>query len=209
MLLAAALLLAACSPLSIVLNTVDSKGVQTVCTSDISLFSHFKIAMGYQISHQDTIMGFYVTCDKCSDHGVFEKGEKLRIRFDDGKEISLSNIYDRKFDKEVVEGETMEEKLNTDLVYSYSPWSGRLHVTPVTYSTFIPHHYTNTVTRSFALYLVNREQLHDILSKNAVKVRIEIEDADCDMPTPSNFCPRVTKLYDYLMMATPMKRSEF
>lgn len=207
--LATLVLCSACSTLSIEMNTIENDGKHTICTSDIPLFGNFEIAMGMQTSGKDTIMGLVVTCDKLSNHGVFAKGEQLMIRFEDGQEIKLTNIYDREYDKEVKEEKVYENRVDTRLAYTYSPWTDQIYVEPVIYNTLIPHTYVNTLTKSFALYLVSHKQMHDIITKNAVKVRIEIEDDDCDMRNPANFSPRIKKLYDFLMASKMKQRSAF
>lgn len=208
-LIATTALCSACSTLSIEMNTIDNDGKHTICTSNIALFGNFDIAMGMQTSKKDTLMGLVVTCNKQSNHGVFMKGERLMIRFDDGTEIKLSNIYDREYDKEVKEEKIYENYVDTRLVYAYSPWTDQVYVEPVTYRALIPHTYVNTQTKSYALYLVTRNQMHDILTKKAVKVRIEIEDEDCDMGNPANFSPRINKLYNFLMDTKLKQRTAF
>lgn len=202
-------LFSACSSLKIAINTVDNDGKHTICTSDISLFGHFDIAMGMQVSEKDTLMGIVVTCDKNSDHGVFQKGERLMIRFVDGSEMALTNVYDREFDKETTTQEGYESEMETRLAYAYSPWTGNIYLAPVTYHALVPYSYTSTVTKSYALYLVTRQQMHEMLTKQAIKVRVEIESADCDMPHPENFNSRITKLHEFLLLSRMMQRSEF
>lgn len=209
---AAALLVsvfASCSPLRAVMNSTDKKGVRTVCTSDIDLFGSFEIALGYRAEKTDTLMGILVTCSKKSDHGVFEKDDLLQLRLKDGSEIELANIYERQFDKNVSTEYRDDLYYQNRIAYAYSPFYDEIYVTPVTVRTWVPRVYTRTSTKSFALYLVTKKQLMDIMEKGVEKCRIEIENEDCDMQYPERFASRISELYDFLMKVQPLKRSKF
>lgn len=206
---AAVVAFASCAPLRTVMNSTDRKGNRTVCTSDINFFDEFEIAMGYKTSQKDTLLALLVTCSKRSDHGLFERGDLLRIRFEDGQEMNLENIYDKEFDKKTKMETEVDSYIDTRMAYAYSPWMDSFYLTPVTVRQFVPRAYTRTTTKSFALYMLTRKQLEDILAKKAEKVRVEIENDDCDMAVPEIFSSKVKELYDYLKTVEPIKHSPF
>lgn len=200
--------LSACAPLRIVLNN-DRNGVRKICTSDVDLFSSFEIAMGLQIQKADTLMALLITCNKDSDHGLFDKNDRLLIRFADGEEMALRNIYNQEYDKEVNTNYTTDTYYNDRLVYAYSPYTDEIYVTPVTFRTFVPRVYTSTRTRSYALYPITKQQYIKVTTKEIEKLRIEIENEDCDMPYPDRFSERVKELHDFIVTKTKEKSLDF
>lgn len=201
---------ASCAPLRIVLNKTDKNGTHTVGTSDTPLFGSFELAMGMQTTaKKDTLVGLLITCEKDSDHSVFQKNDLLKIRFEDESEMALKNVYEKEFERETHTETTVDTYYNNRLAYAYNPWMDDFYVTPVTFRTFVPRTYTRTTSKSFALYLVTKQQLLDIMNKRIIKLRIEIESADCDMPFPEEFSSRVRELHDFVKDITPYKRKEF
>lgn len=203
-----ALALSSCAPLRVVLNT-ERNGVHKICTSDVELFGYFEIAMGMQIEKADTVLALLITCGKNSDHGVFDKNDRLLVRFADGEEMQLRNIYNQEYNKEVQTNYTTDTYYNDRLMYTYSPYTGEVFLTPVTFRTFVPRTYTTTKTLSYALFPITREQYGKLAGKEIEKVRIEIEDENCDMPYPRGFGERVKDLHDFIVSKKALDRSDF
>lgn len=208
---AAVLMAASCAPLRIVMNSTDTTGKRTVCTSDLALFDEFSIAMGARIAPRDTVMAVLITSDKKSDHGIFDMNDRLMIRLGDDSEVILTNIYDHEYEKGLQTGTTTDTYYRHTYEYAYSPLLDAVIVEPVTVRTMVPRTYSYTTTKSYALYLITRQQVQDIIDKGVKKLRIEIEDADCDMPVPGIARDRIAELYPFLKEAVsnPVKRSKF
>ena len=210
-LLATVFMVFSCNTLSLSLDSVDEHGTRTLCTSNIGLFGEFDMALGAKVEKNDTILGVLITCGMKSDHGVFNKADYLRLRLNDGQEISLQNLYEKEFEKsnntEVYETPEMEERF----VYTYSRRSRGIVITPVMVHRMVQHVHTSITTNSYALYLISKHQLEDIMQKGVAKLRVEIEDADYDMPNPEKAQEKFIKLYNYLhQQAThPFIRSKF
>ncbi|MCQ2221796.1 MAG: hypothetical protein MJZ12_10385 [Prevotella sp.] len=204
-------LLNSCNSLNLVLDKTDDKGARTMCTSDLSLFGEFDVAMGAKIEKKDTVLAILVTCSKDSNHGVFDKTDHLRLRLSDGNEITLQNLYDREYDRETSTNNVLEPRFDHRVAYTYSPWTGNVYVTPYTVEHLVNHVYTTTTTKSFALYPISKQQVKDVMEKGVIKLRVEIENADYDMPHPEKVKDKFAKLYTYLhnAAATPFVRSEF
>lgn len=195
------LLATSCAPLRIVMNSADSQGRRTLCTSDVNLFGEFSIAMGARVAPNDTVMAVLITSSKKSDHGIFDMDDRLMIRLNDGSEVTLTNIYDHQYERNTERGTTTETYYRDTYAYAYSPWLDAVYVEPVTVRTMVPRTYTYTTTKSYALYLISKQQVQDIINKGVTKLRVEIEDADCDMPNPEQAQSRFATLYPFLMKA--------
>lgn len=201
-----------CAPLRIVYNSKDKSGARKMLTSDVNLFDNFSLAMGAKVSKADTLLSILITSDKKSDHGIFDLNDRLMIRLGDGSEIVLKNVYDKKYKKEE---ETRVEQ-EPDIIrpgfdYCYSPWTGMVYITPYMARRMVPRVYNITITKSYAMYFISKKQINDIMSKGITKLRIEIEDADCDMPNPQDATSTFTEVYTFLHEAakTGVKRTEF
>lgn len=199
---AVCLLLAGCSPLRIVLNTKSPEGIRTVLTSNIHLFSYefnsLDAALGARISQKDTVLAILLTSDQNSDHGIFDKDDRLLIRFADQSEMSLTNVYDREFETETTTTQTQERVSAVGYDYVYSPWADAVFIAPYEVSAFVPRTYVRRTTNSYALYFVTRQQLADITGKEIVKLRVEIENDELDMPNPSSATTVFKDLYAFL-----------
>lgn len=202
------LALSSCAPLRVVSNT-EKNGVHEICTSDLHLFDQFEMAMGMRIEKRDTILALLITCDKDSDHGVFDKDDRLLVRFTDGEEMSLKNIYNKEYHKETRTNYTEDTYLEDRWVYSYSPYTDSIYLTPVTFRTFVPRTYTTTLSHSYALYPITREQYRKLSGKGIAKLRIEIDSADCDMSAPENFSAVIKELHDFIVNVSPIERKKF
>lgn len=205
------LFLPSCSPLKIVMNSKSPEGIRTVLTSDQHLFNNFDIALGASIEPRDTVLGILVTCDKSTDHGIFDKGDKMKLRLSDQSVIELDNIYHKEFDKEVQTYNTVDRTTEFGLAYSYDPYFGTVWVDPIEVRRLVPQVKTRTVTRSYALYLVSKGKLMDIISKGVIALRIEVEDDEYDMNGTGGVSSLLSQMYDCLKegMANDKKRTDF
>jgi len=166
--------------------------------------------MGAKISGKDTVLAFVLTCDADSDHGIFDEGNKFMFRLSDGSEISLSNLYDKEYEKD--EGTSVSQQYQTDYgySYSYSPWTDDIYISPFEVTRLVPRINHYKTTKSYALYLVTPKQLTDIITKGVKKVRVEIEDKDIDMTDTENVAPLISQLYECLKGGLSKElRSEF
>lgn len=200
-----------CAPLRIVLNSADKTGARKMLTSDVDLFGSFSMAMGAKVSAKDTLLAVLVTCDKKSDHGIFDLNDRLMIRLSDDSEVVIKNTYDKAYDKET---ETRVDEIpenRTGIAYAYSPWTDEIFVTPYIARRMVPRVYNVTVTKSYALYFISKKQINDIMEKGVTKLRIEVEDAEYDMPYPENATNKFTEVYTFLHNAAKagVKRSAF
>lgn len=208
---ALALFLSACSPLQIVMNSKSPEGIRTVLTSDQHLFGNFDIALGASIEPKDTVLGILITCDKNTDHGIFDKGDRMKLRLADQTVITLDNIYHKEFDKEVQTYNTVNRTTEFGVAYTYDPYFGTVWVDPVEVRRLVPQVNTKTVTRSYALYLISKTKLSDIISKGVVALRIEVEDDEFDMKGTDGVSSLLSQMYDCLKegIANDKKRTEF
>lgn len=209
-------ILASCAtPLRISMNRTTPEGERFVVTSDQHLFRAAKgnmdIAMGAKISGKDTVLAFVITCDANSGHGIFDKGNKLMFRLSDNSEISLSNLYDKEYEEH--EDTSVSQHYQTDYgySYSYSPWTDDIYISPFEVTRLVPRINHYKTSNSYALYLVTKKQINDIISKGVKKLRVEIEDKDLDMTDTEGVAPLISEMYACLKegIATPVSRSEF
>lgn len=178
-----------CSPLRIIMNRTN-KGERTILTSNLRLFSYnggtISAALGTRIRQpKDTLLAVLITCDADSDHGIFDKDDRLLMRLTDGSQISLTNLYDKEFETETTTNTTQDRVTSYGYDYTYSPWTGGVYVYPYEVSTFIPRTYTTKTSYSYALYLIPKQDLKDIIDKGVTKLRVEIENKELDMPNPN------------------------
>lgn len=198
----ACVLFAGCSPLRIVLNTKSPDGERTVLTSNELLFNYgfnsIEAALGARISQKDTVLAIMLTSNQDTDHGIFDENDRLLIRFADQSVITLVNVYDREYKTETTTGETQERVSMTGYDYVYSPWADAVFLAPYEVSAFVPRTYVRKTTNSYALYLVTKQQLLDIIGKQIIKLRVEIENDDLDMANPGGASAVFKDLYDFL-----------
>lgn len=208
-----AVLMSSCGVVSLTMNSTSPEGDRTLLTSDSHLFGNVNVALGAKIKGQkDTVLAVLVTYDGRSNHGVFETGDKMMIRLKDDSVITLLNIYDREFEKNTETYTTEERVSRFGYAYTYDPLTMDIYVTPYEASSFVPRTHTSTVTESYALYLITKRQLQDIIGKGVVKLRVEIEDDELDMTSGTD---RVAEIfaaeYDCLKegFKNPRMRKEF
>jgi len=207
-------LAASCSSLKIVLNTKDANGTRTIATSTHKLFgykmSSIDVGLAARIQQKDTIVAVIIKCDVDSDHGIFEKGDRFMVRFNDGSMIELSNVYDREYEKETSTTQTHERVSSYGYDYAYSPWAPGLYLAPFEIVSWVPRTYVTQVTHSYALYLITKEQLMKLISLPAEKLRVEIEGDELDMPDPASATPLFASIFKCLYEeGIQYKRSAF
>lgn len=189
-LVAVALATVSCSPLKLVMNSTDSKGVRTLVTSDQTLMSNFKgsmdIAMAARVEKKDTILALIVTIDANSGHGLFNKGNKMMIRLNDDSVIELTNLYDKEYEEKEETYVTNSTRQRFDYAYAYDFYTGTIDVYPYMVNQMVPEVRTNTKNLSYALYLISKKQLNNVITKGVKKLRVEIENDDIDMNETSS-----------------------
>lgn len=201
-----------CAPLRIVFNSSDKTGARRMLTSDVDLFGSFSMAMGAKVSQSDTLLAVLITSDKKSDHGIFDLNDRLMIRLADSSEVILKNTYNKEYDKKTeTRVEEQPEYRTGGFAYAYSPWTGEVFVTPYIARRMVPRVYNITITKSYALYFITKKQINDIMNKGVAKLRIEVEDADYDMPYPAEATAKFTEVYNFLHAAAKagVKRTAF
>lgn len=178
----------------------DMDGVRTVLSTNKHMMTDIDIALGCRMSKTDTVAGLLLTSDKDSNHGIFAKGERLRVEFADGEIITLKNIYDKEFDTQTSTSETeriIDEQVGYN--YVYSPYSGKVYITPRYFTALVPERHTYTTTLSYALYPVKYKELVSMMTKQAVKVGVESEDGYTTMKNPEKFAGIITAVYNKLL----------
>lgn len=179
-LICALVALVSCGTVRISMDTHLDDGDRVILTSDVHLFGDISVALGARIDKRDTVLAVLVTYDGNSNHGVFESGDKMQIRFRDQHEMVLTNIYQREFETGVESYTTEERRSDIGWTYSYDYLSGGIYLTPVEVSSFVPKQHFRTVTKSYALYFISKPQLLDIIANEVVKLRVEIENNELD-----------------------------
>lgn len=209
--LAALVLAAGCSPLKIAMDSKDKDGARMVYTTDQHLFGNIDIALGAKINGKDTVLAVIVTCDQHSNHGLFDRGNKFLMRLSDQSVITLENVYDKEFEKETSTTQTRERVDSFGYAYAYDPFSDGIYITPYEVSSFIPRTQVNTVTNSYALYLISKAQLDEVISKGVIKLRVEKETGEFDMRDPSSASATFSELKKCLFerIYNPVARKEF
>ena len=183
-------LVCSCSPVRVAYDYRDKDGGRIVLTSDKPLYHDLSMALGAKVMNQkDTIMAILITYDGDSDHGMFDTDDQLLMRLSDQSVIALQNLYHQEFEKETTTSYTTD-RVVTDLGwrYTYDPYIGGVFVTPVQLEQFIPRQTRHTTTKSYALYLITKQQLNDIIGKGVIKFRVEMENAELDMPEGGPSC---------------------
>lgn len=200
-----------CSPLRIVMNSRETDGSRLVLTSDKDLFGDFDIAMGAKVSPKDTVLAILIKSTKRSDHGIFDKDDRMMFRLSDGSEIYLKNLYHKEYEKQSETETTTRRAVDYGYVYSYDPIYDDVFVNPVEMSRLVPEVRTRITTNSYALYLITRKQLLDIIQKGVVKLRIEYEMGEDDMPSPNSASELLGNIYGCLKdgIESKIQRSEF
>lgn len=213
--LVAALTVASCSTLRVAMDQTQSDGTRNLITSDQYLFrsggGSIDIALGERYKGNDTVMAFLITYDARSGHGVFNKGNKLMFRLNDGSEISLTNIYDKEYD--VQEETHVTDNFRTDYgwAYSYSPWTDDVYVTPYEVTRVVPQVRHYKTTNSYGLYLVSKTQLKALMTKGIKKLRVETENDELDWTDTEGVSKLITDMYNCLQssVATGITRTTF
>lgn len=174
--------LCSCGIIRIDMDTRDKDGSRIVMTSDSRLFGDVEIALGAKVMNKkDTVLAILATYDGRSDHGVFTVGDKMSFRLSDQSVITLTNIYDRQYEKSTETYTTNDRVSSYGYAYAYDPYMMGFYVTPYEMSSFVPRVHTSTTTKSYALYLITKKQVTDIIAKGIVKFRVEIENDELDM----------------------------
>lgn len=181
-LMLAAALFSSCGVVKVAMDTRDKDGSRVVLTSDKHIFNHIDVALGAKIKNQkDTVMAVLVTYDGKSNHGVFAVGSQMKFRLSDDSVITLSNIYDREYEKNTETYTTNELVTEYGYAYAYDPFDLDVYVAPYEASAFVPRVRTSTSTLSYGLFLITKKQLQDIIGKGAVKLRIETDSEELDL----------------------------
>ncbi|MCQ2157209.1 MAG: hypothetical protein MJY53_02325 [Bacteroidales bacterium] len=209
--LAACLCAIGCSPLRIVMNSKNEDGERIVLTSDKRLFNDVSVALGAKVAGKDTVLAVLVTYDGNSTHGVFDKDDRMLVRLSDQKVITLNNVYHKEFEEETVTNTTTRRVSDFGYAYSYDPYTDDIYVTPYEVSRFIPQVSTTHITRSYALYFISRPDLDAIIDKGVIKLRIELENSELDMPNTGSVSKTFGKLKDCLYdgIRSGIVRTEF
>lgn len=181
-LLFAAVMFASCGVVRLEMDSRQSDGSRILMTSDSRLFDDVSVALGAKVKNQkDTILAVLAVYDGRSEHGVFDCGNKMQFRLTDNSVISLSNIYENEFEKGTETYTTQDRVSEYGYAYAYDPYTMSMYVTPYEASTFIPREHTRVTTKSYALYLISKKELEDIITKGVVKLRVETENDELDM----------------------------
>lgn len=186
----------------IAFDTTDMDGVRTVLSTNKRFMSDNNIALGCRINKADTVAALLLTSEKDANRGIFSKGDRFRVEFADGTQITLKNIYDKEFNTEVTQTETtrvIDEQVGYN--YVYSPYTDRVYISPRYFTAFVPERHTYTSTLSYALYPVNYKQLVDMMTKPAVRVGIESEAGYETMSDPSKLPSVISAVYNKLLNA--------
>lgn len=200
-----------CSPLRIVMNSRDEEGDRIVLTSDKRMFNNVQMALGAKASEKDTVLAVLVTYDGNSNHGVFAKGDKMLVRLADQSVITLENVYHQEFEEETVTNTSREMVSDFGYAYSYDPIFDDVYITPYEISRFIPRVTTSHITKSYALYFISKAQLNDIITKDVIKLRVELEDKELDMPNTTGVSATFAEMKDCLFecLRNGIQRTEF
>lgn len=210
--IAFAAILCSCYPLTIVMNSTNSKGERTVLTSNQPLFTtsrgSFDVALGTRIAGRDTVIAVLITADTNDNHGIFNKDDKMMFKLSNGKVISLTNVYDKAFDTHTETDVTQTPRTDWGYAYSYSPWSDNIYVTPYAINRMVTRVSTRKINNSYALYLISRDQLWNIISNQVTKLRVEVEDNEYDMPNTDNVSSLFKDITDCLIGGVAVRRAK-
>jgi len=176
---------AACSPLKIAIDTTSSEGERRVVTSGEAIMKvkdgKIYLHLGVKLGPKDTLMAVLASCDATTRVGMFNRGNQMKFRLADDSEITLFNILDKKMEthRETQVSEHYETAYG--YAYSYRPWGRGGYVHPYQVTAMVPEVSTTQKSTSYALYLITRQQLIDIMEKGVTKFRIETESDDHDL----------------------------
>lgn len=202
---------ASCSPLRIVMNSQSPEGGRTVLTSDKHLFGNLDVALGAHVFGKDTTLAVLITYDGNSTHGVFDRNDRLLVRFDDQSVLTLTNIYDKEYEVENTTDYSTRTISDFGYAYTYDPYFDAVYVSPYEVSRMVPVVTNRRVTRSYALYLISKPELEKLASGKIIKLRVEIEDRELDMKDPGGledmFAQMKQLLFDCLRKG--ISRSDF
>lgn len=200
--LAVILAAASCSSLRLVMNSVDSKGARTLVTSNTNLMGGvdgtMEIALGARVEGKDTVMAVILTVEADSGHGIFNEGNKMKLRLNDDSVIELTNLYDKEYEEETETYTTTTRIPTTRWAYAYDYYYGDFFVAPYMVNQMIPEVRTRKNSYSYALYLISKPQMNNIIGKGVKKLRVEIENDDLDMADPRCVSDIFKSLYDVL-----------
>lgn len=201
----AAVAFASCAPLKIAMNQTGSDGSRYILTSNQHLFNagkgNIEVALGAKVYGRDTLMAILITCDANVGHGVFNKGNKLMFRLKDNSEIVLTNLYDKEYEETQETNVSNEYRHEYGWGYAYSPWMDEVYVLPYEVTRTVPRINTYTVANSYALYLISKPQMHDIITKGIVKIRVEVEDRDLDTEDTEGFAEMFHQMCELIKSA--------
>lgn len=182
-LVAAVLFAASCSPVKIYMDSTAADGTRKMVTTQETIKRNGKgtlgISMGASISGADTVVAVLAVLDADTGHGVFNAGDAMKFRLTDGQEITLTNLLDKKYQHN--QETHVSEQWETGYGVAYAYGARRCFVRPYSVSYLTPEVTTTTTNNSYALYLITREQLMNIIQKGVVKMRIETESIDIDL----------------------------
>jgi len=182
-LVAAVLFAASCSPMKIYMDSTSADGTRKLVTTQETISKNGKgslgISMGASISGQDTVVAVLAVIDADTGHGVFNAGDAMKFRLKDGQEITLTNLLDKKYQQNQETHVTQQWETGYGVAYAYGV--RHCYVRPYSVSYLTPEVSTTTTHQSYALYLINRQQLKDIIQKGVVKMRVETENIDIDI----------------------------
>jgi len=182
--LAVAIILAvSCSPVKIMMDSTAADGTRKMVTTQETIKRNGQgtlgISMGASISGADTVVAVLAVIDADTGHGVFNAGDAMKFRLTDGQEITLTNLLDKKYqhNQETHVSDQWETGYGVAYAYGYR----RCYVRPYSVSYLTPEVTTTTTNNSYALYLINRQQILDITTKGVIKLRVETESIDIDL----------------------------
>lgn len=180
----AVLLAASCSPVKIFMDSTSADGARKLVTTQETIKRNghggtLGISMGASIKDADTVVAVLAVIDADTGHGVFNAGDAMKFRLADGQEITLTNLLDKKFQHNTET--TVSEQWETGYGVAYAYGVRRCFVRPYSVTYLTPEVSTTTTNNSYALYLVTRQQLWDIVHKGVVKLRVETENYDIDL----------------------------
>lgn len=205
------LAMAGCSPLRIVMNSKTEKGERLVLTSDQKLFGNISAALGAKVAGKDTLLAVLVTYDGPSNHGVFDKDDKLLIRLSDQSVITLKNVYHKEFEEQTETDVSTQRVSDFGYTYSYDLLMDDIYVTPYEVYRFVPRVTTTHKTLSYALYFISKPELNNIIDKGVIKLRVELEDRELNMPNTGSVAETFKNMKEclYKGLEEGIQRTEF
>lgn len=196
--LAASMMLAACSSLSMVLNEKQKDGSTKYQTSELSLFGNYSIALCARTAGNDTTLAVLIGSRKDSKNGEFAKNSKLVATLADGSKITLSNIYNHVFESDTVSNEAVNR---SNIEYSYNLITENPGMDIHTMSALMPKQLPEKTIRkkSYALYPIGRHQINDVINKGVKELAIETDNGVQSMPDASDATEQFKDIYNFMM----------